>query len=375
MLRFLGSERRRMAARFLRVDASDASLAEAPGDITWYDAREAHPTRSEFRLYFSGNAVMDSARVGDILVVALLAGGNAVVLLVSEASDDLADILWLFGVADIPGAQFEAPAEEPTEPRSIAVCSQIADRLGLDLRIGEDCTEDWVGFLVERFGESYPPTREFSSAARETVLDVDPRADPDEVLVRWMDREEQMFRQFERYLLARELPRRAGRWVRDVDDFVSYSLSVQNRRKSRAGLAFENHVESLLNANEVGFDRGSNTENRSRPDFLFPGSAEYLQDEFPDSGLFMLGVKTTCKDRWRQVLNEAARIPTKHLLTLDPAVTSEQLAEMQRSGICLILPAPIARGYSNDVGRLSMTMQGFISLVKDLPRLGNHDLF
>ena len=26
----------------------------------------------------------------------------------------------------------------------------------------------------------------------------------------------------------------------------------------------------------------------------------------------MLGVKTTCKDRWRQVLSEADRIPQKH---------------------------------------------------------------
>ena len=31
----------------------------------------------------------------------------------------------------------------------------------------------------------------------------------------------------------------------DVDDFIRFSLSVQNRRKSRAGHAFENHVEKL----------------------------------------------------------------------------------------------------------------------------------
>jgi hypothetical protein len=30
----------------------------------------------------------------------------------------------------------------------------------------------------------------------------------------------------------------------------------------------------------------------------------------------MLGVKTTCSDRWRQVLAEADRIQLKHLLTL-----------------------------------------------------------
>jgi hypothetical protein len=33
----------------------------------------------------------------------------------------------------------------------------------------------------------------------------------------------------------------------------------------------------------------------------------------------MLGAKTTCKDRWRQVLTEAIKIPHKHLFTLETA--------------------------------------------------------
>lgn len=90
----------------------------------------------------------------------------------------------------------------------------------------------------------------------------------------------------------------------DVDSFISFSLSVQNRRKSRVGLSLENHLESLFTALGVRYSRTAVTENKTRPDFLFPGRAEYHDPAFNHLNLSMLGVKTTCKDRWRQVLAE-----------------------------------------------------------------------
>jgi len=37
--------------------------------VTWYDARADHPTRTEYRLYFQGNAVMDQAQEGDNILI------------------------------------------------------------------------------------------------------------------------------------------------------------------------------------------------------------------------------------------------------------------------------------------------------------------
>ena len=37
--------------------------------VTWYDAREEHPTRSEHRLYFPHNSVMSQARAGDNILI------------------------------------------------------------------------------------------------------------------------------------------------------------------------------------------------------------------------------------------------------------------------------------------------------------------
>lgn len=37
--------------------------------VTWYDAREDHPTRSEHRLYFPHNSVMAQARAADNILI------------------------------------------------------------------------------------------------------------------------------------------------------------------------------------------------------------------------------------------------------------------------------------------------------------------
>ncbi|MBV2133266.1 hypothetical protein KRX52_10700 [Pseudomonas sp. MAP12] len=37
--------------------------------VTWYDSRENHPKRTEHRLYFQGNPVMDQAQEGDNVLI------------------------------------------------------------------------------------------------------------------------------------------------------------------------------------------------------------------------------------------------------------------------------------------------------------------
>lgn len=41
----------------------------ATAGVTWYDAREAHPTRTEHRFYYQSNPVMDLAEEGDDMIV------------------------------------------------------------------------------------------------------------------------------------------------------------------------------------------------------------------------------------------------------------------------------------------------------------------
>ncbi|MCU2864148.1 type II restriction endonuclease, partial [Enterobacter hormaechei subsp. xiangfangensis] len=90
------------------------------------------------------------------------------------------------------------------------------------------------------------------------------------------------------------------------DEFIALANSVSNRRKSRAGKSLELHLEHLFIEHGLRhFATQAITEGNKKPDFLFPSAGAYHDTEFPVENLRMLAVKTTCKDRWRQLLNEA----------------------------------------------------------------------
>ena len=61
----------------------------------------------------------------------------------------------------------------------------------------------------------------------------------------------------------------------------------------------------------------------------------------------MLGAKSTCKDRWRQILAEAAKIPRKHLLTLEPGISEPQTIQMENTGLQLVVPQSIQESYTD----------------------------
>ncbi|WP_197675631.1 hypothetical protein [Pseudomonas trivialis] len=63
--------------------------------ITWYDAREAHPSRTEHRLYFETNIVMKQAEEGDNIVVGYDVNDKLnIVLLKRQAPDHVIHRGW-----------------------------------------------------------------------------------------------------------------------------------------------------------------------------------------------------------------------------------------------------------------------------------------
>lgn len=80
--------------------------------------------------------------------------------------------------------------------------------------------------------------------------------------------------------------------------------------------------------------------------------------------MWMLAAKTTCKDRWRQILNEADRIPVKHLATLQEGVSRNQYDEMKKAGVRMIVPAPLHKRYPKEIRPELLTVDQFISMVK-----------
>lgn len=64
--KILGTERRNVLATFSVVGSAGPTV---DAEVTWYDARENHATRTEFRLYFQTNDVMTLAQPGDTLLI------------------------------------------------------------------------------------------------------------------------------------------------------------------------------------------------------------------------------------------------------------------------------------------------------------------
>lgn len=75
--------------------------------------------------------------------------------------------------------------------------------------------------------------------------------------------------------------------------------------------------------------------------------------------------KTTCKDRWRQVINEADRIPVKHLFTLQQGISSQQLQEMVAERVQLVVPHDYIRFYPKEYKASIMDLATFISFVRE----------
>jgi len=359
--RIFGSAQGRQtySAKFVYLNDRDDEPVVADGFLTWYDARERHPTRSEHRLYFPTSSVSELAVEGDLLVIGRRPDGSVLVVVAEGDSTVANQVRWLFGATDLGETEYLIREDPETEHDRIAFASRvILEAIGVVVETPPDALlED----MLRRFKGAFPSTREFSAYARSTLTDARTGENPDMLLMAWMGREESLFRTLERHLISDRL---ALGFKNDVDAFIAYSLSVQNRRKSRVGFALENHLEFLFSQHGIKFSRTCMTENKSKPDFIFPSVFDYRSIDFDSSKLTVLGVKTTCKDRWRQILAEADRITTKHLLTLEAAISVNQTTEMLAKDVQLILPAQLHETYS-PVQRMSlMTVSQFEEMVK-----------
>lgn len=173
-----------------------------------------------------------------------------------------------------------------------------------------------------------------------------------------------MFRRLERKIVAERLEKGfITDGAADVDGFLKYSLEVQNRRKSRMGRALENHLAAVFRSFDLSFEAQAVTERGNKADFLFPSSAAYHDERFPPDRLTLLAAKSTCKDRWRQVLPEGQRVWPKHLVTLEPAISTSQTDQMRSERVQLVIPTAIQASYRKEQRDWLMSLGDFVKHV------------
>lgn len=361
-----GGEHWHLPTRFIYLDDDDEPIRE-DDQLTYYDTRFNQPKRKpEYRCYYRSSQVTQLAQEGDLLVVAKRRGDEGMLVIVAAAESTVAGQLeWLFGLSQTAFPGFSVRTELEQEQDRIGFAATfILESIGVEVESNPQ--QSFLDVMLEKFGPVFPPTRAFSAFARSTLADLDPREDPDAVLMAWMEREEILFRTLEKHIVGDWLQRS---FTGEVEDFMKQSLSIQNRRKSRAGSALEGHLATLFAARGIAFTSQAKTENNAKPDFLFPTGGAYHRPSYPQEGLTMLAVKTTCKDRWRQVLSEANRVPKKHLLTLESAISTNQTDEMASWQLTLVVPTPLQASYTLAQRQWLWSLNNFTASVTEKQRI------
>lgn len=319
--------------------------------IMWHDGRQTNSTitwygegtRSEYRLTGFGRGFPHRSRdnVGNLLVL-VPAGEHALNAYVLDDDDDMSEIQASLGteITSSWAAYVEGAAPEETED----VCLR----------------REFVHFVAAL--DSLPSGMVFSTTTRDAIRACVPGfvgQRIDDQLLRLTREEYTLFRMAERKVFMPAVSQQ----FKSIDSFIRVAQSILQSRKSRAGRSLENHVEYLLRANGVRFEMRPTLAD-TEPDIIIPGKAEYDNSSFPREKLFMVGLKTTCKERWRQVLNEAPGIPIKHILTLQEGISGKQLDEMTRSSVKLVVPSSLHDKYPQDHKSRILTVDGFVSHVK-----------
>ena len=132
------------------------------------------------------------------------------------------------------------------------------------------------------------------------------------------------------------------------------------------GYSLQNQLAALFDYHKLRYEPQALTEGKNKPDFVFPGSKEYRDREFRSELLVMLGAKSTLKERWRQILTEAERIPRKHLCTLEPSISKDQTDEIAKHAVQLVIPESFHQTYTDAQKKQLWTISAFVDFIKKM---------
>jgi hypothetical protein len=314
--------------------------------LTWYGNFSKTPGvtgRAEYRLTRFGKdfPFLNSNTVGNLLVLVPIDHHNfrAYVL---DQDDDIEDIQATLGVEAFESwGVYQGGA------------AKVEDE--------NDCVERRYREFTEPLGHF--PSGEIFSAAAVSILEECKKnfakMVPDDALMAAMEREYSLFKFVERRLCQEDILRA----FTEVDDFLNTAARIMNRRKSRAGRSLENHVHQFLIKQNIPHEMRV-ADIPGKPDVVIPSAAAYFDETYPVEKLFIVGVKTTCKDRWRQVLNEGKRVSDKHIITIQPGISAPQLEEMRESRVTLVVPEKLHGQYPPEKPMELLTLATFVETVR-----------
>jgi len=326
---------------FLKDDAEPLLIHTS---VTFYDSRfNATDRGPEWRIYYKASDTQPLtalASPGDVLTVALDEDRHTINLFVTAPSTRWAKTLHtVFPNASHPGARL-LEFDTSTPPEGQDRFALLIEELGLIPR-QRPLDVDW---LEERLGgqladAQFPSTKRMAELA--WLRDEPENDEPDALLLSWMNTETRLFYAIE---AAQALPR-FQEDCESTDDYLTLAKSLLQRRVSRRGRSFELHLDRLFSDLGLQFETQVQTEPGSKVDFLFPGIVQYLDASFPLDDLVHMNAKTTVRERWMQIRNEAKRLTTRHLGTVDSSLSPPTLTNIKAAGIRVVIPSAILSTY------------------------------
>ena len=306
--------------------------------VTWYNNKYFGGTRDEFRITKWGGTrspTNDLENTGGIFVFALF-----------RAGDEASAVGWVASSLEEENL-IEAWLSEEVEPGEFYM--PIRQRR-IETRF----------LFPEKWLEAFPTGKEIFDLILQQLPRANWHSSIDKLLLKRRQIEFDLYRTLENKIA---LPRILEGFS-TVDDFIKYALSVSNRRKSRTGKSLELNLEAIFQDEKLYFEAQTETEHSKRPDFLFPSGKAYRNPTFPNTHLQLVAAKTTTKDRWRQVIDEAERIHTKHLFTLQQGISPRQLHQIETSHIQLVVPEPYLKAYPEEWRTKILTLKQLTDTIR-----------
>lgn len=304
-------------------------------------------TRNEYRLtrFGRGFPFLREENIGDFVII-LKMDKDEYKAYVLQTDDDIEDFTSAVGISVTETNSLIRP--DKPKPEIPSVISLI-----------EDAAAGTKGIMPSG---SWIASKAFEiNIAASMIKDDTAISSPDFFLISLIKTEYELFQAIERLKFGSTI--KAG--FNSVDAFISVAHRVLNSRKSRAGHSLENHLATIFDANRLRYEQQVITEGNKTADFIFPDGKAYHNPSFLIENLFFMAAKTTCKDRWRQILNEADRLDTTYLMTLQQGISKNQCKEMQDEGVILVIPNEYKASFPKEFQNGILSLHQFIETVKE----------
>jgi hypothetical protein len=306
--------------------------------------------KDEFRLTRFGRKFpfREKSNVGDLLIICKVKNNYYEAYILSH-DDEIEDFFAALNISS-------------TETNSI-IPNQF------DTTAEKALLKNFRSYLNSLDNNDFPATIELAANSRRcynTTFKITPEnitSNPDKEVLGWIKAEFELFK-----IIENDRYRKGIASFATIEEFLETANKFLQRRKSRAGKSLEHHLVEIFKTFQLHFDFGKNvkTEDNKKPDFIFPNTKSYQNKRFDAKNLIMLAVKTTCKDRWRQILNEADRIKTKHLFTLQQGISESQLKEMYKYKVQLVVPKSYVHHFPKKYQKKILTLEQFIKHVQSI---------